>query len=139
MRILESNLKPLIKHTHLLKAGPVFVFDTFLVTEFHEGSVVDYDCFKALYSLLDRYSKGDRAFGFLSNRVNSYSVKATDFVSLNKERNTEQKYLSAIVTYDTFGQQMFSFEKQIYKCSSEVFTGIEPALHWLDSQRSFAC
>lgn len=139
MRILESNLRSSIRHTHLLKAGPVYVFDTFLVTEFYEGSVIDYDCFKAIYSLLDTYSNGDRGYGFVSNRINSYSVKATDFVTLAKERKAGQTYLSAIVTYDSFGQQMFSFEKQIYQCNSSVFTGIESALHWLEHQRSIAC
>ena len=121
----------------MLKAGPIYVFEEFLVTEFEEGAIVDFECFLDLYNLLDIYSPNNKAFGFLSNRVNSYSVRAGDF--LKAQSLSIKKYPTAVVTYNESGRKMFAFEKQIYKCQSEVFGDLDPAMSWLTQTLQPAC
>jgi hypothetical protein len=130
MKILESSIKNQIKHIHLLKEGPAYIFENFVVTEFKEGATIDYECFKEIYALLDTYSGGDKQFGFLSNRVNNYAVKATDFIVLAQERKDATRYKSGVINYDIEGHQMFSFEKQFYKCDTKQFFGLNQAIHW---------
>ena len=139
MNILDSQLKNEIKHTHLLKEGPAYIFENFLVTEFKEGATVDYQCFKEIYALLDNYSKGNKQFGFLSNRVNNYAVKATDFLLIAKERKDTTPYKSGVINYDQEGHRMFLFEKQFYKCSTKHFYGFQQAIHWAAPNLITAC
>lgn len=139
MKILETNITDQIKHIHLLKEGPAYVFDNFLVTEFEEGATIDYQCFKAIYHLLDTYSQGNSQFSFLSNRVHSYAVKAADFLIVEQEREGALRYKSAVISYDPTGHRMFSFEKKLYKCDTKLFFGLDKAIHWAAPNLITAC
>ncbi len=137
MYLLETVSRKEIKKIHILKAGPVYVFDTYIVSEFNEGALIDYSCFIELYSLLDIYSNNNDTYGYISHRKNTYAVKAADFLKVQSV--IDKKYPVAVVTYNEDASKMFEFEKQLYKCDASLFNSLDKAMTWLSQSFTKAC
>lgn len=137
MYLLETVSEKEIKNVHSLKAGPVYVFDNFLVSEFNEGALIDYNCFIELYTLLDIYSSNNKNYGYISHRKNTYAVKAADFLKVQKV--VAKKYPVAVVTYNKEAVKMFEFEKQLYKCDASLFNSLDKAMTWFSQSFTKAC
>lgn len=126
MYLIDSNLKSEIKHTHKLQTGTIYVFEHFLVSEFSEGAVIDFDCMLEIYHYLNAYSENKSFFGYISNRVHKYNVKVTDFM---KTKTIPQKiYPTAIVTYDDEGKNTYEFERQVSNCQAILCDSLDKAV-----------
>lgn len=129
MYLTESIINKEVKETHLLKKGTLYVFDDFLVSEFNEGVVVDFDCIVEIYHYLNSYSENKLGFGYISNRVHKYTVKITDFM---KTTSFAQKiYPTVVVAYDQASRDTFKFEKQINNCHAILCDSLEKAATYL--------
>jgi len=137
MTIVDSSIKSLVKKVHMLKAGPVYIFDNFIATEFYEGATVDYDCIIALYGLLDAYSTPQKPFSIISNRINSYAINTSDF--MKAYALSDKKYPSAVVTTTEKGLKMSKFLKKLLNCNSQTFSNLDSATHWANQQIPTVC
>ncbi|MFT5892374.1 MAG: hypothetical protein ACI9Y7_002484, partial [Dokdonia sp.] len=125
------------KKIHKLQQGTIYVFEDFLVSEFKEDAIIDFDCFVQLYHYLNSYSENKPSFGYISNRVYKYTVKVTDFM---KTRSLAQKiYPTAVVTYDDESRNTFKFEKQIYNCQATLCESLDKAVMLLTGTLTNAC
>src|SRR5690606_33955010 len=74
------------------------------------------------------YYGPDKNVVYVSNRVNSYSVRPTDWVKIN---NTLQTLIAVgVVHYSTFSKSIFSIEKLFYKKPFKGFESLEDAFVW---------
>ena len=129
MYLEDSIINREVKKVHKLKQGTIYVFENFLVSEFKEDVIIDFDCFIQLYHYLNSYSENKRSFGYISNRVHKYTVKVTDFM---KTKSMAQKiYPTAVVTYDDEGKSTFLFEKKVYNCQAILCESLDKAVHHL--------
>ncbi|WP_299684677.1 hypothetical protein [uncultured Dokdonia sp.] len=129
MYLENSVINKEVKKIHKLPQGTIYVFENFLVSEFKEGVIIDFDCFVQIYHYLNSYSENKRFFGYISNRVHKYTVKVTDFM---KTKSLTQKfYPTVVVTYDEEGKNTFKFEKQVNNCQAILCESLDKAVHHL--------
>lgn len=137
MYLKDSIIQSDVKRIHELQQGTVYVFDDFLVSEFKEGAIVDFDCFVQLYHYLNSYSENKPSFGYISNRIHNYTIKIADFM---RTRALAQKiYPTAVVTYNDEGRNTFNFEKQINNCHAISCESIDKAVIYLTRTLTNAC
>lgn len=129
MYLENSVINKEVKKIHKLPQGTIYVFENFLVSEFKEGVIIDFDCLVQIYHYLNSYSENKRFFGYISNRVHKYTVKVTDFM---KTKSLTQKfYPTAVVTYDEEGRNTFKFEKQVNDCQAILCESLDKAVLYL--------
>ncbi|WP_299766089.1 hypothetical protein [uncultured Dokdonia sp.] len=129
MYLENSAINKEVKKVHQLSNGTIYVFENFLVSEFKEGAIIDFDCFVQLYHYLNSYSENKQSFGYISNRVHKYTVKVADFM---KTKSLGQKaYPMAVVTYDEEGENTFKFEKQVNNCQAILCESLDKAVTYL--------
>lgn len=137
MYLENSTIKSKVKNTHILQQGIIYVFEDFLVSEFKEDAIIDFDCFVQLFHYLNSYSENKTSYGYISNRVHKYTVKVAD---LMKTRPLAQKaYPTAVVTYDDESKKTFNFEKQIYNCQAVLCESLDKAVISLSGSLTNAC
>jgi hypothetical protein len=137
MHLKDSTIKNEVKKIHKLEQGTIYVFEDFIVSEFKEDAIIDFDCFVQLYHYLNSYSENKSSYGYISNRVYNYTVKVTDFM---KTRPLAQKvYPTAVVTYDDESRNTFNFEKKIYNCQAMLFESLDKAVMSLTGVLTNAC
>lgn len=137
MHLKDSTIKDGVKKIHNLQQGTIYVFENFMISEFNEGAIIDFDCFVQLFHYLNSYSENKESFGYISNRVNNYTVKVTDFM---ETRPLAQKvYPSAVITYDEKGRNTFKFEKQINDCHAILCESLDKAVLYLTGSLTNAC
>ncbi len=137
MYLIDSSLKKDIKNIHNLKNGIVYVFEHFLVLEYNEGAIVDFDSIAETYHLLSHYSEYKNRFGYISNRIHKYTLKIADFIK-NKSL-AQKKYPTAIVIYDEQGLNEYEFEKQVSDCKAIICKSLEEAVSSLSPSLTKAC
>ncbi len=134
MKVLESKFKSSVLETIILPQGKVFIFSNFIITEFDESITVDLECFLALLEILEAQDNDKTQFGFISNRLNSYTLEAEDFLSI--ATMSSKKYKSAVVVHNERIARTTSFEQHIFKCNTSIFCDLEKAVSWINSTDS---
>ena len=112
--------------------GEFYLFENFLVSEIAEG--VHFDWEKAeiiIHRVYDYFGTKDVELGYLSNRVNSYSITAQDWLKFYKERHTVGRV--AIVAYEEKGFLSVQLEKMFTRSTYKTFHSLEDAVSWLSS------
>ncbi len=118
-----------IREQHTLALGDLYFFDHFLIAEFKEGVNIDFDNFKEA-SLLIRQFYGDRPIGFVSNRVNSYSINLTEAEKFNNAYPNLKAH--AVVAYSTLSEKIYEIENHFFKFKRELFHDIDEAIEWVE-------
>ena len=129
MSTLESPIYQNIIHQKTISLGNLFFFENFMVAEFNEGVEIDYDNFGEVRALMHEYF-GDENFGFISNRINSYSIVITDAPKFN-ECQTLKAY--ATVTYSLFAEKVFNVENYFFNFNKQNFHSLEDAMTWVQA------
>ncbi|WP_299766091.1 hypothetical protein [uncultured Dokdonia sp.] len=137
MYLIDSSLKNEIKKIHYLKKATVFIFENFLVVEYNQDAIVDFDCIAETYHLLSHYSEQKNCFGYISNRVHKYTLKIADFIKIKSL--AQKKYPTAIVIYDEQGLNEYKFEQQIANCKAIVCKSLNEAVNSLSLSLTKAC
>jgi len=112
-----------------LNFGTVTVHDQLLIAEMNEGIVFDIPDNEQLLSLGSNIF-GDKPYGYISNRVNSYSINPTVYLQTAQRSN-----IKAIAVVGSSESKIAStaVEKQFFKLPFEVFTTLEEARAWLQT------
>lgn len=112
-----------------LPFGKYYFFDNFLISEIAEGIHFDWNKAEKLIAEIIKFYGKNVQVGFISNRINHYSVDPQNWVKL------EKKYTfltaSAIVIYNNSNFMNASIEKQFAKKSIKRCRSLAEAIDWM--------
>ncbi|MBG6129658.1 putative ubiquitin-like protein YukD [Aquimarina sp. EL_43] len=114
-----------------LELGKVFFYVNYLIIEVAEGVCFDYEKAKTL-SLLTNLHFGNRSFGYISHRINSYSLEATDYMKIKDVFPNIKAF--AAVTYNETQKTSIRIENMFYQEGIVSFENIEEAIRWVTEQ-----
>lgn len=121
-----KELKPLKLE---LPFGKYYFFDNFLISEIAEGIHFDWSkAEKLIVEIIKFYGKNVQV-GFISNRINHYSVDPQNWVKLEKKHTFIAA--SAIVIYNNSNFMNASIEKQFAKKSIKRCRSLAEAIDWM--------
>ena len=131
MKVLDSNIASQVEATYCLKIGDFHFFKDFMVAEFNQGAYVSFSDLTDIYDLGFSFY-ADRPHGFISNRVNSYSI---DLVDIYKNRR-KLKFIHAyaIVTYSHNSKRMLAIEDYYFKKKRTRFNTLQDAINWVNEE-----
>ncbi|BAO77603.1 hypothetical protein [Winogradskyella sp. PG-2] len=112
-----------------VKLGSVYLFENYIVTEFKEGVDINFENFKEVAEIINRQFS-NRPFGFIANRLNSYSIDLTDAKKFNTHFPNLKAY--AIVVYNALTQRVFEIENHFFEFNRAAFKDIENATEWVE-------
>lgn len=112
-----------------LKIGKVFLYEDYIITEFDEGVDVNFKNFNEISKIIEENFE-NRAFGFIANRVNSYSINLKDAKLFNEKFNNAIAY--AIVAYSDLTKRIIEIENHFFKFNKQVFTTTDDAIAWVE-------
>lgn len=115
-----------------LDFGTVTFLDNIQIAELNEGILFDIPHNRELLSLA-RERFDNKPYGYISNRVNSYSVNPMIHL---ESANVPNLVAIAIVSDNEVVKQNSIIEKQFFRNSSsfEVFKSLEEAVNWMKYQ-----
>tara|TARA_R100001369_G_scaffold81162_1_gene111933 strand:- start:1753 stop:2160 length:408 start_codon:yes stop_codon:yes gene_type:complete len=127
-----KNSPNLSRRDHTLinvKLGRLYLFDNYVVAEFKEGVDINFDNFSDITEIIKKEFK-DKPFGFISNRLNSYSINLNDATKFNAYFPNLKAY--AIVAYNSITQRVFEIENHFFTFNREAFRNLEHAAEWVE-------
>jgi len=121
-------------HTLLrIKLGSMYLFDNYLVTEFNEGVVINHDNFREVAEIINKQFN-NKPFGFIANRLNSYSIDLKDASKFNENFPNLKAY--AVVVYSSLNEQFIETENHFFKFNREAFKTLDNAAEWVEKMLS---
>ena len=114
-----------------LDFGILYVYDKILVSELHEGVLLDVLNNRKILEIGQDTFKRD-PFGYISNRVNSYAVNPMVY---RESAEHPQLKAIAVVSQNEMGRKSALLEQQFYtnKNSFQIFSDLEEAKKWMSS------
>jgi len=109
--------------------GNYYLCEKFIVAELFEGTHFDWPKAEKLINELLNFYHEDAKIGFISNRINQYSVDPQNWVKL--EKNYTLIVASAIIMYNNLTLMNASIEKQFAKQSIKRCTNLKEAIDWM--------
>ena len=73
---------------------------------------------------------GDKDFGVITKRTNTYSLDLNDSDRFNDSFPTLKAY--AVVSKTLFGKGIFEVENQFFNYNREIFNTLENAIMWIE-------
>lgn len=112
-----------------LDFGVVWIDDQILVSELHEGVLLDVENNRKILNLGQQIFEG-RAFGYISHRINSYAV---DPMVYRESAEHEQLRAIAVVSEKEMARKSAQLEKNFYtnKNPFQIFSSLEEAKTWI--------
>lgn len=117
-------------HEFNFSSGNYYLFDTFVVAEINEGVLFTWeDHAKPITEeFAHLYDNNGEDIVYISNRVNLYSVKPSDWVKFFRNGYKLRGY--AVVSYTSRGIFNSLIEKLFMRNSFQSFTNLEDAIAW---------
>ena len=81
MTTTNSTLQDRIVEHYNFDIGNVYVFEKFIVTEFNYGVDITFESFYEVSMIIQEKFK-HKPFGFIANRINSYSLNLNDCLTI---------------------------------------------------------
>lgn len=121
-------------HTrHNVTLGSLYLFDNYIVVEFKEGVDINFENFSDVTEIIKKQFN-DRPFGFIANRLNSYSIDLSDATKFNAYFPNLKAY--AIVAYTVMTRRVFEVENHFFTFNREAFKNLEQATEWVEKTLS---
>jgi hypothetical protein len=127
MTIENSTLKDHVTATSDLDLGRFYFLNNFVITEFKEGVHLTYENTKELFKLAKKHF-GSNLFGYVSNRVNNYSVSPTDYPLFDNELSNISVF--GVVCYNQNNKSNIDIENRFSKNNIQVFDNLYYAAIW---------
>ncbi len=110
--------------------GLVTILDNIVSIDINEGITFKSTDLEELFGIYDTFFPNEK-FGYLSNRVNDYSIDLSPELYKAVHPNL---VAIAVVCYSEVSYENANFEKTFYKNSPfKVFTDFDDAVKWLKS------
>jgi hypothetical protein len=128
LTVLDSPLSKNVQATYCLEIGDFHFFSNFIIAEFKQGANVSFEDFSEIYELSIEFFGSD-PYGFISNRVNSYSINLLDVIK-HKGKGENLK-ANAIVTYNYNTVRVLAIEDHYFNSKRERFKSLIDAANWV--------
>ena len=129
MKINQLDIVQDADSVYHLDIGSIYVFDTFLVTEFNEGILLDYDKYKLIGAIIEDHFTHLESFGYIANRIHKYATTPTELIDVKKHMKSIPR--TAYVYYDESTKESSIFESAFCPYEAAFFENLEKALHWV--------
>ncbi|WP_292948621.1 hypothetical protein [Olleya sp. UBA1516] len=106
----------------------IYVFDDFMIKQVKEGVFIDKQDVRQLVEIIDKHFKSKK-FGFISNRVNSYTINPLTYSEANKIDNL---IVFAVITNDAKMRETSEFENKFHNKPFSVFENLSDAIVWIN-------
>lgn len=133
MKLIDSQIDSKIIATYTISIGKIYIFKNYVVAEYNEGLHLTFDDYGDVINIIDMHF-GDKQFGFIANRINSYSLHLTDAPKYHKA--FPNLYAYAVVYYTTLTRQNVELEKRFYHFNRESFSELSSAIDWIKLELS---
>lgn len=130
MHIINSPLQQNIKETFKTNIGDVFLFTNYLVVEYNEGIDITFENHYEVSMIIETHFK-DKSFGFITNRVNSYSIDLKDAKYFNKAFPNCKAY--GIVNYNHTHKSIIEIENKFFDFNRRIFEDLLEAVNWVEN------
>ncbi len=114
-----------------LSFAKIEIFENYLISTVNEGVIIDLSHLKELQLIFDLYFQNNY-FGFISNRINDYTVNPTSF---NKLSRNPRLLGVAILCYSKESYDNTQFIKYFYSKPFKSFFSQKECLQWFNSLR----
>ena len=123
------------KELTLLKVnlGSLYLFDDYVVVELKERVDINFDIFSEVTEIIKKQFI-DKPFGFIANRLKSYSINIMDTPKFNAYFSNLVAY--TIVAYTEMTQRIFELENHLFTFNREAFKNLEHAVQWVEKTLS---
>ena len=128
MKIENSNIKDHIEDIHVSKYGVYYFFKDFVIGEIHQGVIYTWESAQDIIIAAHDHYGGNPNICYITNRVNKYSIKPTDWLKFFSTKNNLNGY--AIVSYSKNGWMNALIEKMFLKTKFERFSNLLDAIEW---------
>ncbi|TXE17330.1 hypothetical protein ES692_10125 [Psychroserpens burtonensis] len=128
MSIVDYPYYQNLIHKQTIALGNLYFFKKFVVCEFKEGVNIDFDNFNEAKTAIEKQF-GSSYFGFVANRIHSYSILITDAPLFNEAFKNLKAY--ATITYSSFSSQVFEIENHFFNFNRQKFNELDAAIHWV--------
>ncbi len=119
-----------IKHTKFeMPFGNFYCCDKFIVSELHEGVHFDWKKLELVVEKTVEFYGKKRKLGFISNRINHYSVDPSIWTKGEKKYNLIE--FSAIVIYNQGNLMNASIEKKFTNTPIKTFRSLQDAITYI--------
>ena len=137
MKFENSQYFKNLKHSKIEKPFGNFYFcERFFIAELHESVHFDWDMVKNVMSDVIEFYGKDAKLGYLSNRVNSYSMDPHSWEKVYKKYGII--VASAIVVYNNFTSLNAALEKQFSSKSIKSCYSLSEAIDWISNLRELS-
>lgn len=127
LTIFERNCKQMVLKTLENEFVKLYFYEKFVVAEIKEGIDVNEEHVDVLIQTsLDFY--GVKPFGYITNKVNSYSVNPVIFFKTSKIKNL---VAFAAVSTNLLDRYNIQLERAFSTKPHELFDSIEEAVNWV--------
>jgi len=92
--------------------GTLYLFDNYMVTNFNEGVDINHNNFYEVGMIIKAHFK-DQPFGYIANRLHSYSINLNDVHVFNTAFPNLKAY--AVVAYNVLTERVFEIENHFFK------------------------
>lgn len=119
--------KTVIVREYYLDVGKIQVFDNYMVSIFDEGATLTLERAYQIIGISEIHFR-DRAFGFISHRINSYAIDPIVYTYLRELDNLKA---FAIVSSKEVDMHNFNIEKMFFKKPMKFFIEYQNGLDWV--------
>ncbi|MCB0445734.1 MAG: hypothetical protein R2812_06765 [Gelidibacter sp.] len=136
MRFEDSKYFKLITHKKVeFPFGNFYIADHFLISELYEGVHFDWSKIIQVIDYLYDYYGYHKKIGYVTNRVNSYSIEPQLWIRFYEEYNFI--IATATVSYNNYNYANASIEKLFTKTSLKRCSNLDEAIEWIQNLKEF--
>lgn len=109
--------------------GNFYLFEKYFISEINEGIHFDWEMIKTVMAEVVEFYGVDAKIGYISNRINSYSMNPQTWDKVQKKYN--MIVAGAIVSYNNMTFMNSSLEKQLANISIKRCLSLDEAIEWI--------
>lgn len=125
----------LISKKVILKSGILYFSKHFCISEINEGVHLGFkESQEIMITLVEHYGENLK-IGFISNRINSYSIDIREWIKFNEAYDF--LIATAIVTYNDLNFNIAKIEKYLSNTSIKKCNSLNEAINWIVDLKEF--
>lgn len=135
MKIADSNLADQIKDIYISDYGNFYFMDGIVISELNEGITYTWEEAKKVIEYAVNYYGDGYNLCYISNRINKYSVKPSDWLKFYAENFKINAY--AVVTQSENSWYNALMEKLFSKTEIKRFENLYDAIKWCQIENKY--
>lgn len=131
LKVEESSFNNLYLKKLSLASGNFYIFEKFVIGEVHTGVHFNWDTAnEVIEQVYTHFGSRNIKVSYISNRVNTYTTHAQDWIRFYKERNHLEAF--AVVVYSKLGFMNVVFELIFAQTQLRKFNSLEDTVAWVE-------